>query len=58
MTFRESSRLAKKGNVKKLLLTHFSPAMLNPEEYLNNIEFENFIIGEDRLKLSIKFEEE
>lgn len=58
MTFRESSNLAKRGNVKKLLLTHFSPAMINPKEYLDNIEFPNYIIGEDRLKLSIKFEEE
>lgn len=57
MTFKEASTLAKKGEVKELLLTHFSPAMANPDKYLQNaIEvFSNVIIGEDKLIKNLKF---
>ncbi len=59
MTFSEGAKLARKGNVKKLLLTHFSPAMLEPKEFLYNANsiFENTIIGEDRMIMSLKFED-
>lgn len=59
MTFRESATLAKLGNVKKLLLTHFSPSLENPSMYLENATsvFENTIIGEDRLELNLNFED-
>jgi len=59
MTFRESATLAKLGNVKKLLLTHFSPSLENPSIYLENATsvFENTIIGEDRLELNLNFED-
>ncbi|MPQ44005.1 ribonuclease Z [Clostridium tarantellae] len=59
MTFREAATLAKKGNVHKLLLTHFSSAMNEPESYKNNAleVFANTIIGEDRLVLNLKFED-
>ncbi|MGL5417604.1 MAG: ribonuclease Z [Clostridium sp.] len=57
MTFREAGALAKKGNVEELLLTHFSPAMSEPKEYIENTEFENTIIGEDRLIKILSFKE-
>ena len=59
MTFRESATLAKLGNVKKLLLTHFSPSLENPSIYLENATsvFENTIIGQDRLELNLNFED-
>lgn len=59
MTFREAANLASKGNVKKLLLTHFSPSLDNPSLYIENAlnTFKNTIIGEDRLELNIKFED-
>lgn len=57
MTFREAASLAKTGKVKKMILTHFSPAMLNPENYLQNAVsvFENAIIGSDRLKIELSY---
>lgn len=57
MTFSEAAKLALDGNVKKLLLTHFSPAMSEPEAYKENAIkiFENTIIGEDRMKISLSF---
>ncbi|OOM74828.1 ribonuclease Z [Clostridium puniceum] len=59
MTFREAAKLAKDGNVKKLLLTHFGTAMNEPEIYLNNAKevFENTIIGYDRYDVTLNFEE-
>lgn len=36
MTFSEAAALARKGNVKELWLTHFSPSMERPEDYLKN----------------------
>lgn len=34
MTFLEAARLAKEANVKELWLTHFSPSLIYPEEFL------------------------
>lgn len=57
MTFREAANLARLGNVDKLVLTHFSPSLDNPHYYIENATniFENTIIGEDRLEISLKF---
>lgn len=57
MTFREAATLAREGNVKELLLTHFSPAMIEPEEFIENAksEFNNSTIGYDRLVKEINF---
>ena len=58
MTFTEAASLASLGNVKKLLLTHFSPSLVNPHNYLENATriFSNTIVGEDRLALSLNYE--
>lgn len=59
MTFNEAANLAFSGVVKELLLTHFSPSMLNPEEYKDRAEsiFKNTIIGFDRLIKTFSFED-
>jgi len=59
MTFREAAKLAKDGNAKNLLLTHFGTAMDEPELYLNNATevFGNTIIGYDRYNVTLNFEE-
>lgn len=59
MTFTEAANLAALGNVKKLLLTHFSPSLENPHNFLKNATriFPNTIIGEDRLTLSLNYED-
>lgn len=58
MTFREAANLAKEGKVKELLLTHFSPAMPEPDEFVGNaIEvFKNTVIGKDRMVKTLSFE--
>lgn len=57
MTFSEAATLAKNGVVKELLLTHFSPAMLNPDEFLENANniFENTILGVDRIIKTLNY---
>lgn len=59
MTFTEAANLARLGNVKQLLLTHFSPSIEDPHIYLENATrvFPNTIIGEDRLSLSLNYED-
>ncbi|MBE5929869.1 MAG: ribonuclease Z [Lachnospiraceae bacterium] len=34
MTFYEAAKLAKEANVKELWLTHYSPSLIRPEEYI------------------------
>lgn len=57
MTFRESANLARLGNASQLLLTHFSPSVMKPEIFIDNAKdvFENTIVGEDGLKLNLKY---
>lgn len=58
MTFREAATLAYRGKVSELLLTHFSPSINDPYEFLDNARevFPNVIIGEDRIIKSLYFE--
>lgn len=59
MTFREAATLARNGNVDKLLLTHFSPSLDNPEKYIDNAIsiFEDTVIGYDRYELNLSFKD-
>jgi ribonuclease Z len=60
MLFSEAAMLARKGNVGELWLTHYSPALENPEEYLHYAKniFENTVLGHDLLKQTLKFEDD
>ena len=59
MTFREAANLANNGNVDKLLLTHFSPSLEEPKEFIQNATkfFKNTIIGEDGLSLNLSYKD-
>ncbi|MDU6877444.1 MAG: ribonuclease Z [Clostridium botulinum] len=59
MTFREAAKLAIRGNVSELMLTHFSPSMMEPENFKQNaIEvFPNTVIGKDRFIKTLCFKE-
>ena len=58
MLFSEAARLAKDGNVGQLWLTHFSPAMPNPGDYIQNARkiFANSYVGYDRMVAMLSFE--
>lgn len=55
MIFSEAAELAKKGFAAELWLTHYSPAMKNPELYLENTKliFDNVLLGQDLMKKSL-----
>ena len=59
MLFSEAAELAKRGCVKELWLTHFSPAVSNPEDYIESATniFENSKTGYDRMTKTILFED-
>lgn len=60
MNFAEAASLARDGGVGELWLTHFSPAMNHPEEFLDVAQaiFPNSLVGKDGLSKTLKFEEE
>lgn len=60
MTFQEAARLAAKARVKELWLTHFSPSLVYPGEYMDSVHkiFENAYPGKDGKTVELQFEEE
>ena len=59
MTFYEAAELAKEAQVKELWLTHYSPSLTRPEEYLDEVKkiFEPTLAGKDRMSTTLTFEE-
>ena len=57
MTFREAACLARTARARQLLLTHFSPALVDPEVYVGSARevFPEAIVGRDHLTLSLRF---
>ncbi|MDR1688022.1 MAG: ribonuclease Z [Clostridiales bacterium] len=60
MIYSEAAKIAKDAEVSELWLTHFSPAMLNPSEFLKNARniFPNSHAGSDRKNKTFKFIDE
>lgn len=60
MTFREAAQLAKRGAARQLVLTHFSPSLVEPEAFSTNAAevFPMTTVGRDHLALSLRFPEE
>jgi len=58
MMFSEAAYLASEANVKEMWLTHFSPSITNPEEYIDSAVsiFKNTVIGKDIMKKTIRFD--
>ncbi len=57
MIYSEAAKIAKDGEVDELWLTHFSPALQDPEEFLENATniFENTKCGFDRINTTINW---
>ncbi len=60
MTMAEAAKLAKEAKVRELWLTHYSPALVKPNEYMDKIRkiFANTVPGVDRKTASFKFEDD
>lgn len=59
MLYSEAGRLAYEGNVKEMWLTHFSPSMPFPQEFIGNARkyFKNACVGTDRKNVTLLFED-
>lgn len=60
MTFYEAAQLAKTAEVKELWLTHYSPSLTRPEEYMGKVceIFTNAKAGKDGMTEELAFPEE
>ncbi|MFA9377697.1 MAG: ribonuclease Z [Lachnotalea sp.] len=60
MTFYEAATLASKANVKELWLTHYSPSLVRPEEFMSDVRaiFVNSKAGKDGKTIELDFVEE
>ncbi|MCQ2978464.1 MAG: ribonuclease Z [Clostridia bacterium] len=60
MMFKEAASIAKEGNVNELWLTHFSPSLTNPQDYIDDVKniFTNAYVGKDRMIKTLKYEED
>ncbi len=58
MTFQEAAVLARSAQVRELWLTHFSPSLVNPGEYMEEVRrvFENSYAGKDGRSAELKYE--
>jgi ribonuclease Z len=60
MTFYEAAQLAKDASVSELWLTHYSPSLMKPEEYMEDVRriFPYAKAGKDRMSKVLTFEGE
>ena len=60
MTFYEAAELAKEADTKQMWLTHYSPSLIRPEEYLEVVRkiFPRTIVAKDGRSVVLNFEED
>lgn len=60
MTFYEAAKLAREADVRELWLTHYSPSLTRPEEYMEEVRriFPRAAAGKDRKSVVLDFEDE
>lgn len=60
MTFVEAANIAKEANVSELWLTHYSPSLVRPGDYMSSVTsiFENAYPGKDGKSVQLDFDEE
>lgn len=59
MTFQEAAQLARDAKVREMWLTHYSPSLVRPEEFMPEVRniFPNAFPGKDGKSVELKFEE-
>jgi ribonuclease Z len=57
LTFREAASLALAARAKRLVLTHFSPSVVDPVAFVDNARavFPETVVGRDHLSLTLRF---
>ena len=55
MTFKEAAKIAKEAQPKEMWLTHFSPSLVRPLEYMDTVTdiFENAKAGKDGMSVNL-----
>ena len=58
MTFYEAAKLAKEADVGEMWLTHYSPSLTRPEEYMDEVRkiFPRAKAGKDKMSVELAFE--
>ena len=59
MTFTEAANLAAAAQPREMWLTHYSPSLVRPEEYMNDVKqiFKNAHPGKDGKHVTLSFED-
>lgn len=60
MTFCEAAKLAKDAKVGELWLTHYSPSLIRPEDFIGEAKriFKNAKAGKDRKSITLEFDKD
>ncbi len=60
MVFDQAATIAREANARRLILTHFSPAMLDPDNYLHHAQaiFRHSSIGQAHQTITLSFRDE
>ena len=60
MTFYEAAEMAQKAQAEQMWLTHYSPSLIRPEEYMKDVKaiFANAKAAKDGMSIELKFEDE
>lgn len=60
MTFYEAAQMAKRAEVKELWLTHYSPSLLRPDDYMREVWkiFPNTVAARDGRSVDLTYDEE
>ena len=60
MTFQEAAHLAKEAQPKEMWLTHYSPSLIRPDEYMDMVRdiFPKAYPGKDGKTMEMNFEED
>ncbi len=60
MMMNEAAKLAAEAGVPEMWLTHYSPSMVRPEQYLDDLKkiFPGTVIGKDGMSVELNFEED
>ena len=60
MTFKEAAQIAKEAQPKEMWLTHYSPSLTRPEEFMDQVReiFPQAIAARDGRSVELEFDEE
>lgn len=59
MTFYEAAKIASESKPKQMWLTHYSPSLVHPEQYMDEVRsiFPNAVAGKDGMSVNLLFDD-